>query len=174
MELHQIRSLLFQIPPKLRSLIMSWISSSSISILVNGEKTPYFNPTRGIRQGDPLFPYLFIMCMELLSRRIDHEIDILHWNPITINKKSPGPLLSYLFFVDDLILFAKANKGNCNTIKNTMNSFSLHSGQKINFLKSKFFFSKNSNPDTKTNLARILNIQVKEEFGKYLGFPNLL
>lgn len=54
----------FNILPKLVTLIMSCILTSSISILVNSEKIPFFNPTKGIRQGDPISLFIFIMCME--------------------------------------------------------------------------------------------------------------
>lgn len=62
-------------------LIIFSISTSSISVLVNGNTTPSFKPTRGIRQGDPMSPYMFILCMELLLRKINYEIDTLQWSP---------------------------------------------------------------------------------------------
>lgn len=68
----------FNIPDKIIKLIMACISTYSISILINGGRTNFFKPTRGIMQGDPLSPYLFIMCMELLSRRIDYKVDTLN------------------------------------------------------------------------------------------------
>lgn len=63
--------------PGLSKLIMFSISSSSISMPVNGGYTYSFKPSRGIKQGDLLSPYIFILCMELLSRRINHEVDAL-------------------------------------------------------------------------------------------------
>ena len=61
----------FHFPDGLIGLIMSCISSSSISILFNGGKLDKFQPTRGIRQRDPLSPYIFLLCMEFLGYLID-------------------------------------------------------------------------------------------------------
>ena len=57
----------FNFPSSWIDLIMSCISSASLSILVNGERLDHFEPTKGIRQGDPLSPCIFIFCMEYLS-----------------------------------------------------------------------------------------------------------
>ena len=64
---------LYKFPSHLVSLIMSCVSTSSISILVNGGALELFYPSRGIRQGDLLSPYLFILCMEVLGALIEDK-----------------------------------------------------------------------------------------------------
>ena len=63
----------FHFPQNIIKPIMSYVSSTSISILVNGGKLDSFAPSHGIRQGDPLSPYLFILCMEYLSYLIEEK-----------------------------------------------------------------------------------------------------
>lgn len=86
------------------------------------------NLPREIRQGDPISPYLFILCMELLSKRIKHEVDLLNWTLIFISRERLK--IFHLFFADDLILLTKANNKNYLTIRNTLTIFSSFSGQK--------------------------------------------
>ena len=52
-------------------LIMNCVTTSSLNILWNGETTEEFRPSRGIRQGHPISPYLFVICMEKLSHMIN-------------------------------------------------------------------------------------------------------
>lgn len=75
-----------------------------MELLLDGSKAGNFTPTKGIRQGDPLSPYLFVICMELLSHIIPTEVDVGRWKQIKIG----GIQLSRLSFADDLILFAEA------------------------------------------------------------------
>lgn len=116
----------FNIPPYMIFLIMSCVTTTSISILINGSKTQYFTPTRGIRQDDPLSPYLFIMCMELFSRSISLSVDYLNWQPIRLSNK--GPLLSHLFFANDIILFSNITAKSCHAIIDVLNNFFKYSG----------------------------------------------
>lgn len=87
---------------------MSCITSTSISVLPNGSYTNFFQPTRGVRQGDPLSSYIFIPCMEILSRRICSQEDRLYWTPITLAPRGPPP--SHLFFANVIILCPKIDR----------------------------------------------------------------
>lgn len=71
--------------------------------------------------------------MEYLAHLIQHEVDLNNWKGIKTSRD--GPTFTHLFFANDLILFAKASKKNCTTIKNTLEKFCSIFGQKINYSK---------------------------------------
>ncbi|XP_075654894.1 uncharacterized protein LOC142625070 [Castanea sativa] len=119
---------LYKFLEPLTKLILSCISTSSISVLLNGGKLESFLPSRGIRQGDPLSPYLFIMCIEMLGFLIDLKSEEKLWDPVKASRN--GPAFSHLFFADDLVLFAKANLKNCDNVKETLDTFCELSRQK--------------------------------------------
>lgn len=77
-----------------------------MQVLWNGECTYYFSPSRGVHQGDPISPYIFVLCIERLSQLIFILVDQKKWQPIRLNIN--GPHLSHLRFADDLILFGEA------------------------------------------------------------------
>ena len=70
--IHQVL-IAFQFPQNLIKLIMSCITTSKVSILFNGGALEAFAPSRRIRQGDPISPYLFILCMEYLGHLIEKK-----------------------------------------------------------------------------------------------------
>ncbi|XP_025630405.1 uncharacterized protein [Arachis hypogaea] len=84
------------------NLILSCISAAKMRILWNGEELGEFSPTRGIWQGDPISPYIFVLCIKFLSQLINAVVHHGFWNPIRIKRESPD--ISYLCFTDDLIL----------------------------------------------------------------------
>ena len=86
---------------------MSCISSVSFSFKIKGKVCGDIAPSRGLRQGDPISPYLFIICVEAFSKLISTSIDKQEINGIRIYRGAP--ILSHLFFADDSILFAKAS-----------------------------------------------------------------
>ncbi|GLT26276.1 hypothetical protein SLA2020_013580 [Shorea laevis] len=98
----------FNLPPALIRLIMFSITSLQLSVLWNGEELPYFQPERGLRQGDPLSSYLFIMVMEKLSHMILSRVQDCSWKPFRV--ACGGFPLSHLFFVDVLMLFCEASQ----------------------------------------------------------------
>ncbi len=93
--------------PTFTNWILECVSTVSFSVLVNGGTTNHFYPTRGIRQGDPLSPYLFILCQEVLSRLIEKECLAGSLKGVKMNLA--GPAFTHVMYVDDLMFFAKAS-----------------------------------------------------------------
>ena len=120
--------------------IWHYISSTSMKVLWNGEALEDFTPSRGIRQGDLLSPYLFVRCIERLFQLINLVVRQGTWKPISLSRHDSP--ISYLAFADDLILFAEASLEQVMLIKNIMKLFCKIYGQKINLEKSRMFFFK--------------------------------
>ncbi|CAA7042859.1 unnamed protein product [Microthlaspi erraticum] len=87
--------------------ILECVTGPSMHVLWNGEKPEAGKPERGLRQGDPLSPYLFVMCMERLCHMIERSMEEKKWKPISLSRG--GPKLSLMCFADDLILFVEAS-----------------------------------------------------------------
>lgn len=137
--------------------------------MVNGRRIRFFNPSIGIRKGDTLSPYLFIMCLERLSKGIKAEVRAKNWTPISISPR--GPKLSHLFFADDLTLLARENNTNFHTIVSILNTFTKLSGQTTNHQKSKAIYSNNCPSAMTDQCTQSINIQPSHNFEKYLGYP---
>ena len=156
------------LPLDLRDIIMSCVSTMSTSILFNGEALEHIYPSRGIRQGDPLSPYLFILCMDFLGQLIEKKCNAKLWQPVKASQS--GPTFSHLFFADDLLLFAKTDYINCLAIRDVLDDFCSISGQTVNEAKSRVYFSPNVDRDTRESLCDILGFTSTPLLGRFLGF----
>nr|GMC66691.1 uncharacterized protein LOC109173576 [Ipomoea batatas] len=87
-------------------LIMLCVSTVRYKVMVNGILTDYIIPSRGLRQGDPLSPYLFILCAEGLSHLLTKASQDGRVSPCVVARGAPG--ISHLFFADDSLLFFKS------------------------------------------------------------------
>ena len=117
------------LPTSLIDIVMSCVSTVSASILINRETTDTILPSRGLRQGYPLSPYLFILCMDYLSQLIEAKCEVKHWHPVKVSQN--GPAFSHLLFADDLLFFVKADTQNSLAIREVLDEFCSISGQSI-------------------------------------------
>lgn len=102
-------------------LIMRCISSVSFSVVLNGNVTDKFKAERGVRQGDPLSPFLFLVCMKGLSSLLNKAQD--EGLVKSIQACRGGSRVNYLFFTDDSIVFAKTKNGEIEKIAANINLF---------------------------------------------------
>jgi hypothetical protein len=156
-------------PSKLINTIMQCVSTVSFSILVNGIPSPSFRPHRGIRQGDPLSPYLFILCADVLSSLISKLQTDNKIKGIAIATNAPH--ITHLFFADDSILFCRAKAAEANYIMGALNEYQRISGQQINLDKSEMIFSPHLHQQIQHEFHSIIPIQVTDSITKYLGMP---
>ena len=147
---------------------MNMISSTRFHILWNGSPLLEVIPSRGIRQGDPLSPYLFILCLERLSIKLTEAVQNKNIHPLYFRT---GVHLSHLFFVDDIFLFTRAIARDCMNLNRLLLEFCTMSGQIMSATKSKTWFSPRTPRRIKEQVAGILGLPTTDRIGTYLGTP---
>jgi hypothetical protein len=119
--------------------IMTCITSSSFSMSINGNVHGYFRGKRGLRQGDPISPYIFTMVMEILTLILQHDVRID--SSFKFHNRCEKQKIINLCFADDLFLFARADRGSVDCVLNSLSSFTCMSGLVPNIHKSTVFFA---------------------------------
>lgn len=153
-------------------LIMKCITSVKYQIKVNQGKTDVIVPQRGLRQGDPLSPYLFLFCAEGFSAMLNEAEANGRLRGIRICRNALS--VSHLLFGDDSLLLMEASEGAAQEINRILSTYEQCSRQMINKDKSSIFFSKNTDEGRKNNMKRIMGINVEGLTGKYLGLPTYI
>jgi hypothetical protein len=110
------------------------VCGGSMSILVNGSPTEEINIQRGLKQGDPLAPFLFLVVAEGFSGLMSNVVCLNLFQGFKF--KEDGKVYSHLQYADDTICVGKATVDNLWTLKALLRGFELASGLKINFHKS--------------------------------------
>lgn len=119
---------------------MTRIKPVSFSLLVNGVPQEKFYPSSGIRQGDPLSLYLFIICVVSLSSNLIVLFSKTYISSVPVSR---GPIrISHLFFVDDNLVFCKANSMKWSRILFLLDKYEIASGEKLNKEKISIFLVK--------------------------------
>lgn len=114
--------------------IIRCITTVSYSIIINEEAHGSIVPSQGLRQGDPLSSYLFLLCTEAFSALIEEANNNNALTGISICRGSPK--VTHLFFADDSLLFYKAKNMECNKMVEILKQYEVSSGQHVNTVKS--------------------------------------
>lgn len=147
--------------------IMLCLSSVKYSLLLSGKKVGSIVPERGLRQGDPLSPYLFIIAADVLSNLVTAFASVNEFEGIKLARNCP--ILTHCFFADDAVFFMKASPKNARMFRKMLDWYCDASGQLINLEKSCIFFSENTPNDAKDEISDCLGISDSKNPGNYLG-----
>ncbi|KAK6160713.1 hypothetical protein DH2020_004094 [Rehmannia glutinosa] len=159
-------------PDNFIDLIHVCITSSSFSFLLNGSQFGAVTPHRGIRLGDPLSPYIFIICAEVFSIILQDLQAAGKIHGIQVPKNAP--CVSHLFFADDTLLFGNATVEEAKFIRFAISLFRKASGQQVNFEKSGIVFSPHIDASIARSISQLLGIPIMSSHGKYLGLPSVI
>lgn len=125
-----------------------------MQVLSNEVLTEKFKPARGVRQGCPLLLYLFVLCIEWLGHNFKTTISTGKSDPIRLPRSSPT--LFHLFFVDNLVIFSRADTKHGFLLKFVMDQFCSISCHRVNARKTNIFFSKGVNDNLSMELSSLL------------------
>ncbi|GJV14338.1 RNA-directed DNA polymerase, eukaryota, reverse transcriptase zinc-binding domain protein [Tanacetum coccineum] len=150
--------------------IMTCVKSTTFTICLNGELNGFFKGGRGLRQGDPISPYLFTLVMEVFSLIMEKNIEESKVFGYHFGCKELK--LSHMCFADDLLVLCKGNRESIKVVKKSLEEFSNVSGLVPNLGKSIIFFGSISERD-KLDLLQVMPFKCGKLPVRYLEVPLL-
>ena len=157
------------LPDKFTHWISLCITTASFSVQVNGELVGYFQSKRGLRQGCSLSPYLFVVCMNVLSRMLDKAAVS---GKIGYHPRCQSIELTHLCFADDLMVFADGTRESIEEILKVFDEFDRMTGLKISLEKSTLFLAGVST-QSQEEILRHFPFSSGKLLVRYLGLPLL-
>ncbi|KAF7822883.1 reverse transcriptase [Senna tora] len=133
------------------NIIMGCISSVRFDLLLSGKSVAEVIPGRGVCQGDPLSPYLFIIVADVLSSMVSFHAGNGDLKGVKLARH--GPTLTHCFFADDALFFMSADRHNCMFLKTLIEEYCLAFGQETNLDKSCLYFSANASDAVKVDVG---------------------
>uniref|UniRef100_A0A251UE24 Putative RNA-directed DNA polymerase, eukaryota, Reverse transcriptase zinc-binding domain protein n=1 Tax=Helianthus annuus TaxID=4232 RepID=A0A251UE24_HELAN len=155
-------------PEKWVGWIKGCLTSGRGSVLINGSPTKEFNFKRGLRQGDPLSPFLFIIAMEIVSMIMKRVCNLGLFRGC--NLPNNGPHISHLCYADDVIFIGEWSDQNILVLNRILRWLNLVSGLKINRAKSKLYGVGVSDNEV-ARMASLIKCEVGSFPFIYLGIP---
>ena len=148
---------------------MTCVTTVRYTIKFNGTLLQSFAPECGLRQGDPLSPFLFLFVTDVLSELLNQGVRSRAIEPMKICRAAPG--VSHLLVADDTLLFFKANQQQAEGVKSIINVYENATGQLINPLKCSILFGPACSNEAQEVVRSVLEVKKDEFEPKYLGLP---
>ncbi|GJU37562.1 RNA-directed DNA polymerase, eukaryota, reverse transcriptase zinc-binding domain protein [Tanacetum coccineum] len=153
-------------------VMVHWIRvclrTASFSVCVNGDSHGFFNAKRGLRQGDPISPYLFTLVIEVLNLMVKRQI--IRDNRFKYHTGCSKLKFTSLCFADDLLMLCHGDLISASILRRVLDEFSLSSGLYPSMSKSEVFFS-NVSPDVKAQILMAMPFKEGTFPIRYLGIP---
>lgn len=146
--------------------IQQCITTPSFSINVNGDLCGFFEGKQGIRQGDPISPYLFVIAMEVFASLVQTGFNS---GSIKYHPKAQNPNISHLAFADDVMVFFDGSSSSLEHLTATLEVFHRLSGLEMNREKSALYTSGLTEDQTESLAA--FGFTVGTFPFRYLGLP---
>ena len=154
-------------PTHLLRCIMACITTPTFSISINGELAGFFASNRGLRKGDPLSSFLFILAMEAFSRSLAMATNRQGFQ---FHPRCKEINLTHLCFADDMFLFSSGTHSSVQVFMDELNRFACFSGLQVNKQKSAIFLAGVSN-EVKNNILNTTGFSLGWFPMRYLGVP---
>lgn len=152
--------------------ILLCVTTVSYAFLLNGKQFGALQSGRGIRQGDPLSPYLFICCVKAFIGMVENAV--AHGRIHSIQVTPSAPMVSNLCFPDDTVMYCWASTEEAEEVLKILDKYAQASGQIINMEKSSMCFSSGTSNAKRTEIQNVLRVTEVEKFEKYLGMPAMV
>ncbi|KAJ4771691.1 hypothetical protein LUZ62_055948 [Rhynchospora pubera] len=149
--------------------IRACVTSAKFSIMFNGHADGFISPKRGLRQGCALSPYLFILCMDVLSRQLEFQSFQGYISGIRLTRGAPR--LTSIMFADDLIILGEASEIQAVRTQLVLQQFCRMSGQRVGDDKSCLWFSRATDLQMQQCVMSIFNASLGDNSHVYLGVP---
>ncbi|KAK1308804.1 hypothetical protein QJS10_CPA09g00704 [Acorus calamus] len=166
---------LFGFPPRWIAWMKQCVMKVRLAVLVNGSPTDWFSMERGLRQGDPLSPYLFVLVAEVISAMIRQEQELgklVGYIPdVRIQSQTGRKGIAHILYADDLLLVSTATPAQCEVFRQILTKAQTLTGLTVSYTKSSLKFSPSIPIRFCRWMSRIWRMPIASTTWHYLGVP---